>query len=291
MMIDNLLKEYKTLIDNYLAQTFADRDFDYQEVLDAMYYSVNAGGKRIRPILTLEFGKLCGTSVDKLLPIACAVELVHTYSLIHDDLPCMDDDDTRRGQPSCHVKFGEATALLAGDGLLTMAFELITRSDLDDTAKINAVKILSTRAGVHGMIGGQVVDLAHEGRAVTLEQLDVINMLKTSALIEAACLLGCVDATDEKVIESAKIYAQKLGLAFQITDDILDVTGDVTLLGKPIGSDADNLKDTYVSLLGIETCEKIADELTKQACKALKELPENTEFLTELAKYLCKRNN
>ena len=291
MMINNQLREYKTLIDNYLTQTFADRNFDYREVMEAMAYSVAAGGKRIRPVLTLEFGKLCGTSEEDLLPLACAVELVHTYSLIHDDLPCMDDDDFRRGQPSCHIKFGEATALLAGDGLLTMAFELITKSKLSDTAKIEAVKILSVRAGVHGMIGGQVIDLAHEGKPVTLNQLDAINMLKTSALIEAACLMGCVDSKDNNITEAAKIYAQKLGLAFQITDDILDVTGDAALLGKPVGSDADNLKDTYVSLLGVEKCEKIADELTNEACVALERISGNTEFLKALALYLCKRNN
>lgn len=290
-MINNLLNEYKILIDDYLAEAFADRNFDYRDALDAMYYSLSAGGKRIRPVLTLEFGKLCGTPIEDLLPIACAVELVHTYSLIHDDLPCMDDDDMRRGQPSCHVKFSESTALLAGDGLLTMAFELITRSKLSDAAKIKAVNILSTRAGVHGMIGGQVIDLAHEGRSVSLQQLDTINMLKTSALIEAACLMGCVETQDENVINGAKTYAQKLGLAFQITDDILDVTGDTTLLGKPVGSDADNLKDTYVTLLGIEACEKIADELTAEACEAVEKLPGDTEFLTSLARYLCKRNN
>lgn len=290
-MINNLLNEYKILIDDYLAEAFADRNFDYRDVLDAMYYSLSAGGKRIRPVLTLEFGKLCGTPIEDLLPIACAVELVHTYSLIHDDLPCMDDDDMRRGQPSCHVKFSESTALLAGDGLLTTAFELITRSKLSDAAKIKAVNILSTRAGVHGMIGGQVIDLAHEGRSVSLQQLDTINMLKTSALIEAACLIGCVETQDENVINGAKTYAQKLGLAFQITDDILDVTGDTTLLGKPVGSDADNLKDTYVTLLGVEACEKIADKLTDEACEAVEKLPGDTEFLTSLARYLCKRNN
>ena len=290
-MINNLLNDYKNLIDDYLVETFADRNFDYREVLDAMDYSVAAGGKRIRPVLVLEFGKICGTSVESLLPIACAVELVHTYSLIHDDLPCMDDDDFRRGQPSCHIKFGEATALLAGDGLLTMAFELITKSSLSDSAKIKAVNILSTRAGVHGMIGGQVVDLAHEGQSVTINQLDTINMLKTSALIEAACLMGCVDTNDKKIVEAAKIYAQKLGMAFQITDDILDVTGDVALLGKPIGSDAENHKDTYVSLLGIEKCEKIADELTNDACNVLEKISGDTEFLKALAMYLCKRNN
>ena len=220
-MIIDALKDYKILIDKFLDSVFSDRDFDYRKVIDAMAYSVGAGGKRIRPILTLEFGKLCGTDTQKLLPLACAVELVHTYSLIHDDLPCMDDDDMRRGQPSCHKKFDEATALLAGDGLLTMAFELITQSELDDKSKIKAVKILSQNAGIHGMIGGQVIDLAHEGKSVNREQLDTINLLKTSALIEAACLMGCVCNENGDMTEAAKTYARNVGLAFQITDDHL----------------------------------------------------------------------
>lgn len=290
-MINSTLNDYKILIDSYLDDVFSDRKFDYREVIDAMAYSVKAGGKRIRPILTLEFGKLCGTDIQKLIPLACAVELVHTYSLVHDDLPCMDDDDMRRGQPSCHKKFGEATALLAGDGLLTMAFELITKSELDDKSKIKAVKILSQNAGIHGMIGGQVVDLAHEGKSVNREQLDTINLLKTAALIEAACLMGCVCDEKGNITDAARVYAKNLGLAFQITDDILDVTGDALLLGKPIGSDAQNLKDTYVTLLGVEECKRIAGRLTYEACNALEEVSENTEFLTSLARYLCDRNN
>ncbi len=290
-MVKSVLKEYKTSIDAYLEKLFSNRDFDYSKVIDAMAYSVAAGGKRIRPILTLEFARIANSNVEKMMPLACAVELIHTYSLIHDDLPCLDNDDIRRGQPSCHIQFDEATALLAGDGLLTMAFDLIANSEVDDKSKVKAVRILSKNAGIHGMIGGQVLDIAHEGQSVTQKQLDNINLLKTSALIETACLMGCVESDDEKVIETAKTYARNVGLAFQITDDILDVTSSVEQLGKPIGSDADNKKDTYVSLLGIEKCKEIVDDLTSEACAKLENIKGDTAFLIELAKYLCNRNN
>ncbi len=290
-MVKSVLKEYKISIDAYLEKVFSDRNYDYAKVIDAMAYSVAAGGKRIRPILALEFARISNSNVEKMMPLACAVELIHTYSLIHDDLPCLDNDDMRRGQPSCHVQFDEATALLAGDGLLTMAFDLIANSVIADNSKIKAIGILAKNAGVHGMIGGQVLDIAHEGQSVTQKQLDEINLLKTSALIEAACLMGCVESDNEKVIDAAKTYAKNVGLAFQITDDILDVTSSVEQLGKPIGSDAENKKDTYVSILGVEKCKKIALELTQEACSKLEKLEGDTAFLIELAKYLCDRNN
>ncbi len=290
-MVKSVLKEYKTSIDAYLEKVFSNRNCDYSRVIDAMAYSVAAGGKRIRPILALEFARVSNSNVEKMMPLACAVELIHTYSLIHDDLPCLDNDDVRRGQPSCHIQFDEATALLAGDGLLTMAFDLIANSEVDDKSKVKAVGILSKNAGIHGMIGGQVLDIAHEGQSVTQSQLDNINLLKTSALIEAACLIGCVESSDEKVVTAAKIYARNVGLAFQITDDILDVTSSVEQLGKPIGSDANNKKDTYVSLLGIEKCKEIVFDLTNEACAQLEEIEGDTAFLIELAKYLCDRNN
>ena len=290
-MIKSVLKEYKTSIDAYLEKVFSDRGYDYSKVIDAMAYSVAAGGKRIRPVLTLEFARIANSNIEKMMPLACAVELIHTYSLIHDDLPCLDNDDVRRGQPSCHKQFDEATALLAGDALLTMAFDLIANSDVDDKNKVEAIKILSKNAGIHGMIGGQVLDIAHEGQSVTQKQLDNINLLKTSALIEAACLIGCVESDDGKLIDTAKTYARNVGLAFQITDDILDITSSVEQLGKPIGSDADNKKDTYVSILGIPKCKKIVEDLTNEACAKLEDIEGDTQFLSELARYLCDRNN
>ncbi len=290
-MIKSVLEKYKTSIDAYLKKVFSDRDYDYSKVIDAMAYSVAAGGKRIRPILALEFARIVNSNIEKMMPLACAVELIHTYSLIHDDLPCLDNDDIRRGQPSCHKQFDEATALLAGDGLLTMAFSLIANSEIDDKSKVKAIKILAENAGIHGMIGGQVLDIAHEGQSVTQKQLDNINLLKTSALIEAACLIGCVESNDKKVVDTAKTYARNVGLAFQITDDILDVTSSVEQLGKPIGSDANNQKDTYVSLLGIPKCKNIVENLTNEACAKLEGIEGDTRFLIELAKYLCNRNN
>lgn len=288
-MFEKVIEDYKSVINPYIERCFSDKGYPYSEVIDAMNYSICAGGKRIRPVLTLEFGKLCKSNPEKLLPLACAVEMVHTYSLIHDDLPCMDDDDMRRGRPSCHVKYGEATALLAGDGLLTMAFEMLAEGDLDDSSKMKAVKILSHNAGVHGMIGGQVLDLAHEGKSVTADELNVINKMKTSAMIEAACLMGCVETNNEGIINAAKVYADNVGLAFQITDDILDVTGNSTALGKPVGSDEQNQKDTYVKLLGIDRCRETVAALTKKACEILETIDGDTEFLRELALYLAQR--
>lgn len=290
-MVKEQLNRYKSLTDESLSACLKERNFDYREVLDAMAYSLSAGGKRIRAALTLAFGALCGESEESLLPLACAVEMVHTYSLIHDDLPCMDDDDMRRGQPSCHIKFGEATALLAGDALLTMAFEQIAECDLSAEKRVEAVKILSRAAGAHGMIGGQCLDLSHEGKPIGLDKLDRINSLKTSAMMDAACLLGCLSAKTEKCRQAASVYAQNVGLAFQIVDDILDVIGNEKSLGKPIGSDEQNRKDTYVSHLGVDCCRRKAKELTQTACEALTVFDGDFSFLKELAIDLLSRVN
>lgn len=273
-------------------ETFFD---EYKVVFDSMKYSVQNGGKRVRPLLTLLFCDACGGDVEKALPLACAVEYIHTYSLIHDDLPCMDDDDYRRGKPSNHKVYGEAYALLAGDGLLTAAFEKISQGYRDglydaDTA-IKCVEILSSLAGARGMIGGQVIDLENENNPdATIEVLQMLDNLKTGALIEAACTIGCVAAkADEEKINAARNFAQKIGLAFQIKDDILDVTSTLEKLGKQTGSDIDNGKSTYVSLLGIEKCQKLVDELTDDAMSSLNVFPENT-VLKEYAQYLSKRD-
>ncbi|MBQ8784382.1 MAG: polyprenyl synthetase family protein [Clostridia bacterium] len=259
-------------------------------VSQAMKYSVRNGGKRIRPILALEFCKACGHNPEKALPFACAVEMIHTYSLIHDDLPCMDDDDYRRGKPSCHIAFGEANALLAGDALLTLAFETVTKADLPAESVVKAVKELSFSAGILGMVGGQVLDLQNENKALTLQQLEGIHNLKTGELIRVACVLGCIAAgADDEKIKAAEEYAKGIGLTFQIVDDILDVTSDAETLGKPIGSDAENQKTTYVSLLGIEKSKEIAAELTKKAITALAAFNESTESLAQLAEKLQNR--
>ena len=259
-------------------------------VSEAMKYSVRNGGKRIRPMLTLEFCKACGVEPQKALPFACAVEMIHTYSLIHDDLPCMDDDDYRRGKPSCHIAYGEANALLAGDALLTLAFETVVKADVKAESIVRAVKELSYSAGILGMVGGQVLDLQNENKSLTLAELEQIHNLKTGELIRVACVLGCVAAgADEEKIKAAEAYAKGIGLTFQIVDDILDVTSDAETLGKPIGSDAENQKTTYVSLLGIEKSKEVAAELTQNAKDALAVYDENTEALIELAYNLLVR--
>ena len=275
-MINDALEEYLPKSDDIVSE--------------AMKYSVRNGGKRIRPMLTLEFCKACGAEPEKALPFACAVEMIHTYSLIHDDLPCMDDDDYRRGKPSCHIAFGEANALLAGDALLTLAFETAVKADIAAENVVRAVKELSYSAGILGMVGGQVLDLQNENKALTLSELEQIHNLKTGELIRVACVLGCVAAgADEEKIKSAEAYAKGIGLTFQIVDDILDVTSDAETLGKPIGSDAENQKTTYVSLLGIEKSKEVAAELTRKAKAALAVYDENTEALSLLADNLLIR--
>lgn len=265
-----------------------------QEIVpDAMRYSVENGGKRVRPVLTLEFCQACGGEAEAALPFACAIEMVHTYSLIHDDLPCMDDDDFRRGKPSCHKQFGESYALLAGDGLLTLAFETLASAQLPAEDICRAVQALASCAGVRGMIGGQVLDLLSEEGTPDYALLEKIDRLKTGALMEAAVLLGCIAAgvTDETLLNSARTYAQSLGLAFQIVDDILDVTGDVSQLGKPTGSDEKNQKVTFVRLLGLEQCRMLADKLTDRAIRALEDFPGDTAFLASFARELSVRKS
>lgn len=258
----------------------------------AMAYSLSAGGKRVRPMLTLEFCCMSGDVKEKALHLASAVEMIHTYSLIHDDLPCMDDDDLRRGRPSCHKEFGEATALLAGDGLLTLAFNMISKADLPSKAKSEAVQILSEKAGVTGMIGGQELDIKNENNPdITAEDLLLIYKGKTAALLEAACMLGVLASgnCDDEKLKNAEKYGYNLGVAFQIIDDILDVTSTEEELGKPIGSDSENKKITFVSLYGIEKAKEIAKKYSDEAIKALDNF-DNNENLKEFTTKLLYRN-
>lgn len=240
-------------------------------VLEAMGYSAFAGGKRIRPILTLEFTRLCGGDWRKALPFAAGVEMVQTYSLIHDDLPCMDDDDMRRGRPSCHIAYGEATALLAGDGLLTMAFEAIADAQLPPDRVVKAVAILANGIGVQGMIGGQEMDLENEGAiSLPLDTVRKTNEKKTSALLSAACRMGVAAAGGtEEQFAAADRFARNFGLAFQVIDDILDLTADAAVLGKPVGSDIANEKVTYPSILGLEGAREYACRYTAEAIDAV----------------------
>lgn len=240
------------------------------QVIDAMRYSLLDSGKRLRAALVLEFARLCHASRASASAFACAIEMVHAYSLIHDDLPCMDDDDLRRGKPSCHKAFGEANALLAGDGLLTMAFETAADAALPSESIVYAVKTLSEAAGVFGMIGGQVIDLASEGKQICLETLNTLYELKTGALLRASAKLGCIaGGANTEMLDIANAYAKALGLAFQITDDILDVVGTAEKLGKPIGSDQNSHKTTYVTLLGMEGAKKAAKEQVELAKKSI----------------------
>ena len=260
-------------------------------VADAMNYSLEAGGKRIRPVLVLAFCHMCGGDYRKAAAPAAAIEMIHTFSLIHDDLPCMDNDDFRRGKPSCHKKFGEACAVLAGDALAIRPFQVIAESELNDSMKIKLIAELACSSGAEGMIGGQIIDMENEQRStVNGENLRMMYALKTGRLIKTSCVMGCIaaEASDEQV-KNAEEYAHCLGLAFQIIDDILDVTGDEAALGKPIGSDAEENKTTFVTLYGIENAREEAVKLTDKAMKILGRF-DNNEFLIELTKYLLDRN-
>ena len=265
---------------------------DPQEaVFQAMRYSLLDAGKRLRAALVLEFGRMSDADPEGAMSLACAVEMVHAYSLIHDDLPCMDNDDFRRGKPSCHKAFGEANALLAGDGLLTLAFETAASAKLPESARLEAVRILSQAAGVAGMIGGQVIDLESEGRQISAELLDSLYALKTGALLRAAAALGCIAGNAPQAIHSAAdAYATAYGLAFQITDDILDVVGDAEKLGKPVGSDGENRKTTYVTLFGIDGARQRAAEQIQKAMRSAEQLPDNG-FLLWLAELVLTRDH
>lgn len=262
----------------------------YADLTEAMEYSLLAGGKRIRPVLVLETCRLCGGDPALALPLACGVEMIHTYSLIHDDLPAMDDDDLRRGRPTNHKVYGEATAILAGDGLLTAAFGVLTQAELPAERVVEAVSCLSREAGPEGMVGGQVLDMAGEGRALTRGELEQLQQLKTGALISAAAELGCIAAggTEEQRC-AVREYARCIGRAFQIQDDILDVTSTTELLGKPVHSDEKNEKTTYVTWKGIEKAHEDVERLTQEAVDLLRKFPAKDDFLEELLKSLVYR--
>lgn len=288
---ENILANDQRLVENSLPSFLPSALNGQDEVVDAMKYSLTNGGKRLRPVLTLEFCKACGGDRHDAIEAACAVEFIHTYSLIHDDLPCMDNDDYRRGKPSCHKEFSEDIALLAGDGLLTHAFQIVSDSDMSDSAKAKAVSLLAENAGVGGMLGGQVLDLKYEIGNPTVKELLTVHKMKTGALIAAACIMGCIAAgADSEKIAAASRFAYYIGIAFQIKDDILDVVGSSDKLGKPIGSDADNNKTTYVTKVGLTKAQSDVELLTQ---KGLKELAvfEDSEFVSMLADRLINRDH
>ena len=290
-------REYRAaldLVERELSGCFLT-DGPNKELLDAMRYSLLAGGKRVRPVLALKFCEaLCGEP-EPALDYACAVEMLHTYSLIHDDLPCMDDDELRRGKPTCHVKYGEWLALLAGDALQTVAFERLACSlRTPPEANAKACGILAKAAGCAGMCAGQYLDMVGEGHEPDEARLTQIHAWKTAALLEAACLLGLtaspVEPTEEQWAAATR-YARELGLAFQIRDDMLDVESTAEELGKPIGSDEDNGKTTFPSLYGLEECAELVQKHTRLAQESITGVFRDTEFLCALAQSMAVRKN
>ena len=290
--IKNYVNEQAEIISKRLNELLSENMSSV--VLDAIKYSVSNGGKRIRPILTMEFSKACNGHLSSALDFGCAVEMIHTYSLIHDDLPCMDNDDMRRGKPSCHIAFGEDNALLAGDALLTEAFGVLSSVRcIPDINKVRAVSYLASFAGINGMVGGQVLDLQFEKNKPTVDEILKMYSLKTCCLIKAACVLGCLTSNeyDEKKISAAIDYAENLGIAFQIQDDILDIESDSVTLGKPVGSDEKNDKSTVVKFYGLKKSKELVKEYTDKAILALKEFDCNAETLEKLAYMLVDRKN
>ncbi len=262
---------------------------------ESMSYSVNAGGKRLRPILTLWTAELFGGKKDQVMPIACALELIHTYSLIHDDLPCMDDDDLRRGKPTNHVVYGEAIALLAGDAFLTQAFEVMTKAmdkGADPIKLLQVIREVADAAGSLGMVGGQVVDLLSEGKDIDLETLKYIHANKTGALFRASIRSGAI-LSDASLDDLQRLtdFAEYLGLTFQITDDILDVIGDEEKLGKPIGSDEAHAKATYPALIGLEEAKKLARESCEKAKTLLAPYGEKAKCFSQLMDFILERES
>ena len=266
-----------------------------EAIVEAMKYSLMAGGKRIRPVLCIAAAETVGSRMPRaVLPAACALEMVHTYSLIHDDLPAMDNDDLRRGKPTCHVAFDEATAILAGDALLTLAFQVLSSvqftGETQASVWLKVIHIISTAAGYQGMIRGQMLDMAAEGQHLTVDELKSMHALKTGALIEASLLCGALLADARKrQMEALKTYARSIGLAFQVTDDILNVEGNPKLMGKAVGTDELREKSTYPALLGIETSRQFAKNLVDEALQALEVFDKEADPLRALATYIIDR--
>lgn len=287
----DILKNYVELIEEELGKVIPELPNLQQNIYKSMNYSLCAGGKRLRPVLMLEINKICGGNAEEVIPFACAIEMIHTYSLIHDDLPAMDNDVLRRGKPTNHVVFGEANAILAGDALLTKAFELMAAANVSNKAnQLKAIAYMASAAGTEGMIGGQVVDIECENKPIGIQTLKSIHYMKTGALIRAACVVGGIIAgADSEKIKDIEHFADCLGIAFQIRDDILDVTGTTKELGKPVGSDEKSMKRTYATILGIEESEKLCQEYTQSAIEYIKKLGDGTDFLCELSEKLVSR--
>jgi geranylgeranyl pyrophosphate synthase len=290
MNFSSYVQQRKELLDNFLQQLFISTKGD-NRLYDAMNYSLLAGGKRFRPLLVFASYEACGgKDLNSILPIAAAVECLHTYSLIHDDLPAMDDDDLRRGQPTNHKQFDEATAILAGDGLLTYAFQLISQSSLPAEIRVRLIEELAVGAGPAGMVHGQMLDMQGEGQSLPLEQIRAMHAAKTGALIRASIRLGaiCVQVEDQ-TLQALTAYGEHLGVLFQISDDILNVTSTAEALGKGVGTDAKHAKSTYASLLGLEQARQLATDEFKTIEVILESLNTSGERLRQCAEYIIGR--
>ncbi len=293
MEFNKLLKERSSYIEDILKQYMPKEEGYQKTIMESMNYSLNAGGKRLRPILTLEACKLVGGNEADAIPFAAAIEMIHTYSLIHDDLPALDNDDLRRGRKTNHIVYGEDIAILAGDALLNYAFEVMLSTSLDkDNPKkyLRAINEIAKSVGIYGMIGGQVVDVQSENIKISKEKLDYIHNNKTAAIIIGCMRAGAIigDA-DDRDLEKITKYAKNIGLSFQIVDDILDIIGDESKLGKKVGSDIENNKSTYPSLIGLEESKKIAKDLIKEAKLSINSIGNNGAFLCGLADYIIDR--
>lgn len=288
------LEAYQKRVDAALDKYLPSDDPPEHNLAEAIRYSVIGGGKRIRPAMVYAAGEAMGVSTDLMDIPACAVEMIHAYSLIHDDLPAMDDDDLRRGRPTCHKRFDEATAILAGDALQALAYEILAKDDhkeLTPEHRIEMLSLLTEASGAHGMAGGQAVDLASVGKHLTLEQLEHMHQLKTGALIRASILLGamCKQDVSQQEIDMLSEYAMYIGLSFQIQDDILDVISDTETLGKPQGSDEKQEKPTFPAIIGLEKSKQLALEQHRLALKTLEDLDEKADSLRQLSAYIVER--
>ncbi len=294
MEFKEILKQKIDYVEKLLID-YMPKEEGYQEtIMKAMNYSLSAGGKRLRPILTLESCKAVGGDIKDAIPFAMAIEMIHTYSLIHDDLPALDNDDLRRGKPTNHKVFGEAMATLAGDSLLNYAYEIMLSSSINKenpNKYLKAIYEIAKHAGIYGMIGGQVVDVESENKIIDKDKLDFIHLNKTAAMIVGCMRAGAIigDASEDDLEKITK-YAENIGLSFQIVDDILDIIGDEEKLGKPIGSDIENHKSTYPSLLGLDKSRQIARELIEEGKSSIKDLPSEREFLNQLGDYIISRD-
>ncbi|WP_370301638.1 (2E,6E)-farnesyl diphosphate synthase [Pseudoalteromonas tunicata] len=296
MTIKKLIVENQLRVEGVLDTLLTQPMITDQTLLAASRYSLLNGGKRMRPCMVYVTGEIFGANPDDLDLVAAAIECIHSYSLVHDDLPAMDDDDLRRGMPTCHIAYDEATAILAGDALQTFAFEILSSNKfktINAQQQVALIANLASASGLRGMCGGQALDIAATNCAINLTQLEQIHQLKTGALLTSAILMGaiCAPKTTPEILQNLKIFGENIGLAFQVQDDILDIEGDTAVLGKPQGSDLQANKSTYPSLLGLEQAKLKSQQLYENALNALAQIPADTTQLAQLAAYIVSRDH